>query len=302
MDLYFRWRFEALKSRCTIINRELLLEDHKIAFEPLNKLEARQAVQKHFPDVAKETPQIFDAIDQQQTAPEHPPVEAKVIDENSSNATAVVNEPPLTVSSCTNDDAYTKGNRTNEITQSSNLEKKSTSNDSIMENIANRFGQCHIVNTPKVSTDSNTPQLPKYDKTNIETLATELIEGQENQQNTEHLSKVTGIQDAPTEDNTNATLFVPQYRPIQMTPSRRELIRNIRDSTISPPKKPSRRPLQFSTVTNENNESIANEKKEKIMAPKSSFKIKHVHLTKDDNRVVVNFGPLQANNHNQTKN
>lgn len=36
-----KWRFEALKSRYIIINRESLLEEHAISFSPLDTLEAR---------------------------------------------------------------------------------------------------------------------------------------------------------------------------------------------------------------------------------------------------------------------
>lgn len=42
-----RWRFEALKSRCVIMNREMLLEKHKINFEPkLSNI--RQMVERQY--------------------------------------------------------------------------------------------------------------------------------------------------------------------------------------------------------------------------------------------------------------
>lgn len=52
----FRWRFEALKSRCVIIDREMLLEKHNIPFEPLRN--ARFVVEQRFRNPSKETADI----------------------------------------------------------------------------------------------------------------------------------------------------------------------------------------------------------------------------------------------------
>lgn len=57
-----RWRFEALKSRCIIIDRELLLEQNNIAFEPPPK-RMKEMVVERFGDYAKEKPKIDDDSD-----------------------------------------------------------------------------------------------------------------------------------------------------------------------------------------------------------------------------------------------
>lgn len=38
-SLYFSWRFESLKSRCVLIDRENLLTEHNITFKPMNAME-----------------------------------------------------------------------------------------------------------------------------------------------------------------------------------------------------------------------------------------------------------------------
>lgn len=53
-----RWRFEALKSRCIIINRETLLEEHKIAFDTEPGKIAKMAQRMDTPQVQ---PNIVDA-------------------------------------------------------------------------------------------------------------------------------------------------------------------------------------------------------------------------------------------------
>lgn len=55
----FRWRFEALKSRCVIMNREMLLENNSISFD--RKLQnIRQMVEKKFGP--NEEPMIDDVV------------------------------------------------------------------------------------------------------------------------------------------------------------------------------------------------------------------------------------------------
>lgn len=54
----FRWRFEALKSRCIIIERESLLEDNKIDFEPLDNIEVNSLVNAKYLNVSQEVPLI----------------------------------------------------------------------------------------------------------------------------------------------------------------------------------------------------------------------------------------------------
>lgn len=54
-----RWRFEALKSRCIIIDRELLLESNKIPYDSQMKT-IRKVVEARFGDGTAEQPQIED--------------------------------------------------------------------------------------------------------------------------------------------------------------------------------------------------------------------------------------------------
>lgn len=54
---HFRWRFEALKSRCLIIDREILLEKHKIPYESRLK-NIQELVRKYFKDGENEEPDI----------------------------------------------------------------------------------------------------------------------------------------------------------------------------------------------------------------------------------------------------
>lgn len=57
-----RWRFEALKLRCVVIDRELLLEQHKVPFEPTPK-HMKKIVEERFGDYTKEQPNIdLDAV------------------------------------------------------------------------------------------------------------------------------------------------------------------------------------------------------------------------------------------------
>lgn len=53
----FRWRFETLKLRCVVIDRELLLEQNKIPFEPMPK-HMKKVVEERFGDYTKEQPNI----------------------------------------------------------------------------------------------------------------------------------------------------------------------------------------------------------------------------------------------------
>lgn len=78
----FRWRFEALKLRCVVIDRELLLEQHKIPFEPTPK-QMKKIVEERFGDYTKEQPNIdLDA------APSSKEVEMKDLQTEAANASA----------------------------------------------------------------------------------------------------------------------------------------------------------------------------------------------------------------------
>lgn len=56
-EFLIRWRFEALKLRCVVIDRELLLEQHKIPFEPTPK-HMKKIIEERFGDYTKEEPNI----------------------------------------------------------------------------------------------------------------------------------------------------------------------------------------------------------------------------------------------------
>lgn len=294
--LNFRWRFEALKSRCTIINRELLLEEHNISFSPMSDLASRAAVNKYFPDVSKETPQVFDTKPEPQSPNKKIQTELQILNESNSTQTAIVTEPQQTAANTNTNIIHMEGNLANEMTQLS----RSAPHVSIIDKIIDKLDQSHIINTPKMPKAANAPNSPKFVKENNKILHNDLDYAGEKHQNPEDLSNDMDVQDIPPVVNSNineSASFVPQYRRIKMTPSRRELICNIRD-TPTTTEQPCRRSLQFKLEDNTDNANVIEEKKGKILAQKSSFMIKHVHLSKENPSMIMNIDPRKANNQN----
>lgn len=89
----FRWRFEALKSRCIIFDREMLLEEHNIPFKPVHNVKA--LVLERFNGGSKECPDIGVQQIQKMTAttPDNSIVEPEHSDSNFLQLSALEDKP-----------------------------------------------------------------------------------------------------------------------------------------------------------------------------------------------------------------
>lgn len=213
---YFRWRFEALKLRCVIIDREMLLEENKIPFEPVKDIGCK--VREKFNDGSNEVPHLGV--------------------ENIASSTNTI--PDTSIIGC-QDEKLNSGIKIEKIESLASVPDISTL--SVKEE--DTTPSISSVYKPEISLTAKTEPTLLIDTSNKENIAENGTIFSNQLSPTKHLeSDVSSI----------STIVQPQFRDIQMSAQRKNVLKGVTEEIINKTPKvdkvnTNRRQLKYPTAS-----------------------------------------------------
>lgn len=230
----FRWRFEALKLRCILLERESLLEEHKIPFESVKNVES--LVQQKFNDGSNETPNIYGTKDCQLVS---------ITNQLPSSTSQIIhefeNDKNLEKSMQTTDDeeksespiislteTLNPSNNLNEtgFEETIDLTEESVLNPQLITDMPNEieFSKCNIKNECKSPLNASIMNKENV-ASNLESQSVSLVQ-------------------LPLDQQVTSTAQL-KFRDIQITPARRNILKEFSASIVTQTPVPNRRHLVF---------------------------------------------------------